>query len=862
MMQFIISTSSLKISLNHVCRTLKPGKKYQLATNDEINFAMAERFIFDEHVSQKTLVSDENAKLFHQHKPGSLVGKILEDKYELLKIVGEGGTFTVYLAIDKRINKQWAVKVCNKNNKNPIIIDMALQEVNMVKKLDHPAIPKIVDYIEDTEHIYVVQEYVQGETLEQLVSLYGPQPVEQVIEWGKQICHVMSYLHNLNPPHIYRDVKPANLILMPNGQLKIVDYGIMRLYKQGATADEICLGTRGYAAPEQFGGKGQTDARTDIYGIGATLYRLLTGVNLCEEPILKPLSEVKSDLPLRLEYIIKKCTEIDRNNRYQSCDELLYDLNNVDFVERKSEERVLNKSIELIDEFIGKKISNKYTILKLIEQYGLFKRYFAIDDKYNKQWVVKVYDKHHIRYSTVCRDSILREVHMMMKFNHPAILNVADIVEDEHRICIICEYIEGTTLNTIIEENGPVSEETAIEWAKQLCDVLSYLHKQNPPYIYRDMKPANVILQPVGNVKLLDMGTVTMYDVLQELDASCFLGTKGYTAPEGYHGKTDPRSDIYALGMTLHHLVTGVDPKKPPYEAMPIRSINPNLSNELEAIIIRCTQLNPAERYQTCDELMIALQGGPIYPPKKKGFFDKLFGGKSSKPRVNPKVQKIYNDIDKEYREKVFYGSLFSADNILTSLTRDVFGTVNDMNIDICFQIYLQTWIRSRGGVNPLFSTSTYIKQVLCERFSNVNSDVVSKCVTHSLGEIYRREPLLKQRAEAIEEVQKNVWDNAQKNKDIEDKYINDPEYGLVLEKPVFVNGFGSDKEYLSHLHTEDGKKLTFARVGSSEVEGIVGPIDLYRLLLPDGTEYLRVFICNYGLSVKKNAPKGTKYID
>ena len=218
--------------------------------------------------------------------------------------------------------------------------------------------------------------------------------------------------------------------------------------------------------------------------------------------------------------------------------------------------------------------------------------------------------------------------------------------------------------------------------------------------------------------------------------------------------------------------------------------------------------------------------------------------------------------MNKDYREKVFYGSLFSAESILTSLTRAVFGTMNDMNIDLCFQIYLQTWIQSRGGLNPTFSTPTYIKQALCEKFSTVNSNVVSKCVTHSLCEIYRHEPELKKRAAAIEAIQKSVCDNAQKNVVIENAYLDDPEYGLVPEKPVFVNGFGDDKAYLSHLHSEDGTKLSFVRVGSSEIKGISGPVDMYRLLLPDGTDYLRVFICNYGSSTKKAAPKGTKYLD
>lgn len=513
------------------------------------------------------------------------------------------------------------------------------------------------------------------------------------------------------------------------------------------------------------------------------------------------------------------------------------------------------------DNLIGSKIGERYTVLKLLGQGGFFKTYLVIDEKCNKSWAMKVCDKKHKSYSPTLREVILQEPHMMMKLDHPAVPRVVDIVEDENHICIIREYIEGLTLDAVLQESGPIKQDTALTWAQQLCDVLGYLHKQNPPYIYRDMKPANVILQPCGNIKLVDFGAVKVYDALRDQD-DCILGTKGYAAPEQYAGKSDQRSDIYGLGMTLHHLLTGVDPNMPPYETKPIRAINPNLSRDLEAIILRCTQLNPENRFQNCDELMAALQGGPIYPLKKKGLFEKLFGGKSTKPKLNSKVEKIYEGMNKEYREKVFYGNVISANIILTTMTRNVFGTENDANIDICFQIYLQTWIRSHGGLDPTFSTPSYIQQALCERFSSVDSALVSKCVTHALCAIYEKEPELKKRASAIEAVQNSVRVNAQKNIAVENLYLEDQEYGLVPGKPIFVNGFGNDKEYLSHLCTDTDEKLSFERVGSSEVPGIAGPVDLYRLVLSNGEDYLRIFMCNYGSSYKKVTPKGVKYID
>ena len=266
-------------------------------------------------------VSNENTPVLNI-EPGTL----LNGKYEILKKIGRGGTFDVFLARDTRLNLKWAVKITHSNS--PVSIQSAKCEAEMLKELDHTLIPKLADTYEIEDKTVVVQEYVSGATLENIVDNYGAQPVEKVVEWTRQICNVIGYLHSLEPAHIYRDVKPANFILEPSGRLRIVDFGIMRTYKVGQTGDTCCLGTKGYAAPEQFGGMGQTDPRTDIYGIGVTMYRLLTGTDVQERNIiLNPIMLDEPGIPSGLAYIINKCTQFNPRERYNSCDELLDDLN-------------------------------------------------------------------------------------------------------------------------------------------------------------------------------------------------------------------------------------------------------------------------------------------------------------------------------------------------------------------------------------------------------------------------------------------------------------------------------------------------------------------------------------------------------
>jgi len=260
----------------------------------------------------------------------AVVGQTIDDKYEILKLIGQGGMSKVYLAMDKRLNKQWAIKEIEKRAKdknNEIVIQSAIAEANLIKQLDHPAIVRIVDIIDNGDVIYIIEDYIEGETLSTILENNGAQPQELVIEWAMQICEALEYLHTRKPPIIYRDMKPANVMLKPDGNIKIIDFGIAREYKDQSLADTVSLGTKGYAAPEQFGGRGQTDARTDVYCLGVTLYHLLTGQNPCEPPYeIYPIRHWNPQLSAGLEAIIQKCTQLNPADRYQSCAELLYAL--------------------------------------------------------------------------------------------------------------------------------------------------------------------------------------------------------------------------------------------------------------------------------------------------------------------------------------------------------------------------------------------------------------------------------------------------------------------------------------------------------------------------------------------------------
>lgn len=260
-------------------------------------------------------------------------GFLLDGKYKILNIIGHGGMSLVYLAINERANKTWAVKEIRKDGGSDLqtVRQGLMAETEMLMKLNHLNLPSIVDVIDREDSFYIVMDYIEGRNLLDILQQEGPQPPGKVIDWACQLCDVLGYLHSRRPPIIYRDMKPSNVMLRPDGQIILIDFGTAREYKYSGEKDTAWLGTRGYAAPEQFGVHGQTDGRTDIYNLGATMYHLITGISPAETNFsIPPAGETCPELKgSGIEKVIGKCCRPDPEDRFQTCAELLYALEHV-----------------------------------------------------------------------------------------------------------------------------------------------------------------------------------------------------------------------------------------------------------------------------------------------------------------------------------------------------------------------------------------------------------------------------------------------------------------------------------------------------------------------------------------------------
>jgi serine/threonine-protein kinase len=250
---------------------------------------------------------------------------VLQERYVIAEKLGQGGMGAVYRASDRRLSTiNWAIKEMSQSAiTGPLERQHAREafrhEAEMLAALNHPNLPRVTDHFEQDGKAYLVMEYVPGETLHSFLVREGlPQPQQRVFEWFRQLAEVLDYLHNQNPPIIFRDLKPANIMLTPHGPVKLIDFGIARLFKPGQAKDTQAFGTAGYSAPEQYG-RGQTDARSDIYSLGVLLHQLLTGYDPTLTPFrLPPASQVGPNVSRPLSDAIAAATDSDPARRFMS----------------------------------------------------------------------------------------------------------------------------------------------------------------------------------------------------------------------------------------------------------------------------------------------------------------------------------------------------------------------------------------------------------------------------------------------------------------------------------------------------------------------------------------------------------------
>ena len=253
----------------------------------------------------------------------------LAGRYRIMEKIAQGGMGAVYKAQDKRLDKKTvAVKEMSElaveKSDRTRVLEAFQREAELLARLKHPNLVQVSDRFQNGDRHYMVMEFIAGETLRDILEgRSDPFPEEQVLIWADQLCDVLSYLHSHKPKIIYRDIKPANVMVVSGADtVKLIDFGITRFYKPGKKKDTIEFGTDGYAPPEQYG-KAQTDERADVYALGATLHQLLT----LHDPVTTPFKfpavrKLNPDVSPRVEKAIAKAVKDSQKKRHQSMAEM------------------------------------------------------------------------------------------------------------------------------------------------------------------------------------------------------------------------------------------------------------------------------------------------------------------------------------------------------------------------------------------------------------------------------------------------------------------------------------------------------------------------------------------------------------
>lgn len=246
----------------------------------------------------------------------------LLEQYKLTDKIYESSISQIYLLEDNNTGELFTLKV--------IINKDMFGDLEILKEIRHPNIVSIKHVFKTEKYVFIVQDYIKGLTLKEYVEKNGVLSEQKLVEVAFQLCNIFEYLHtSLTTPLIFRDLKPANIIISDNGELKLIDLASIRLFKKEAENDTIHIGTIGFAAPEQFG-YGQTDVRSDIYTLGATLYYLLIGNKPISDKLnIKNIKNVRKEISVELAEVIDKCTRFSPDERFQNITDLKSALNRV-----------------------------------------------------------------------------------------------------------------------------------------------------------------------------------------------------------------------------------------------------------------------------------------------------------------------------------------------------------------------------------------------------------------------------------------------------------------------------------------------------------------------------------------------------
>lgn len=554
-----------------------------------------------------------------------VTGDLLADRYEILKMLGEGGMGTVYKARDLEVDRIVALKVIRPELAgHPEILQRFKQELILSRKVTHRNVIRIFDLGIADDRKFITMDFVEGRDLKSTLVEHGKFTAEKACEIVRQICFGLEAAHNEGVVH--RDLKPQNVMLDAQSRVYLMDFGLARSMEVvGMTRTGALVGTPAYMSPEQAKGE-KADARTDLFALGVIFYELLTGtlpyqadsmmatlIKRTKELATPPI-QVEPSVPPAINDIVMKCLQINPDLRYQHAEEILRDLS---FAQPAQSVANLSRSIFDVSSALapGSQFGPRYRIEAVLGEGGMGKVYKALDSDLNRLVALKLV-RPELANDRNSMDRLKQELLLASRVSHKNILRIHDLGDVGGLKFISMAYVDGRDLHQTIAAEGKLPVERAVAITRQLCLALDAAHTEN--VVHRDLKPQNVLVAKDDQVYVSDFGLAKSLEAQSSMltTAGEVLGTPRYMSPEQAESKAvDHRTDLYSLGLILYEMVTGdlpfatesavqtmyqrvtQSPKNP-------KVLNPGLPEYLVAIILRCLERDPDQRYQNAREIL------------------------------------------------------------------------------------------------------------------------------------------------------------------------------------------------------------------------------------------------------------------